>query len=198
MRGSPSAFRAKERADSNQCKPFGLARRGGSFTTYLQTSYYLKLPDKQLYRAEVSSNDPRPELIITQASLRHQQSSTLIKVALPRRTREQPGSARQIGTLLQLHSSTHATTRICKVNWHTSGQTFSVSTLWMSISRLQSHKNQPAYNMDKAATCLQYPWWDGAPPLPYSFTEPRQKFACNIGIVQQHQPQRPLRCAYAS
>ena len=97
----------------------------------------------------MSSNDPRPELIITQASLRHQQSSTLIKVALPRRTREQPGSARQIGTLLQLHSSTHATTRICKVNWHTSGQTFSVSTLWMSISRLQSHKKQPAYNMDE-------------------------------------------------
>ena len=97
----------------------------------------------------MSSNDPRPELIITQASLRHQQSSTLIKVALPRRTREQPGSARQIGTLLQLHSSTHATTRICKVNWHTSGQTFSVSTLWMSISRLQSHKKQPAYTWIK-------------------------------------------------
>ena len=163
MRGSPSAFHAKERAVSNQCKPFGLARRGGSFTTYLQTSYYLKLPDKQLHRAEMSSNDPRPELIITQASLRHQQSSTLITVALPRRTREQPGSARPIGTLLQLHSSTHATTRICKVNWHTSGQTFSVSTLWMSISRLQSHKKQPAYNMDREATCLQYPWWDGAP-----------------------------------
>ena len=146
MRGSPSAFHAKERAVSNQCKPFGLARRGGSFTTYLQTSYYLKLPDKQLHRAEMSSNDPRPKLTITQASLRHQQSSTLIKVALPRRTREQPDQLDQSAPSFSF-TLLHATTRMCKVNWPTGDQTFSVSTLWMSISR---------FAVPQEATCLQH------------------------------------------
>ena len=146
MRGSPSVFHAKERAGSNQCKPFGLAKMGGSFTTYLQTSYYLKLPDKQLHRAEMSSNDPRPKLIITQASLRHQQSSTLIKVALPRRTREQPGSARQIGTLLQLHSST-------RYHTHMQGELAHELPDILSVNIVDVDKS---FAVPQETTCLQH------------------------------------------
>ena len=43
-----STSHVSDKCRTDQCKPFGLARMGGSFTKYLQTSHYLKLPDIQL------------------------------------------------------------------------------------------------------------------------------------------------------